>query len=135
MKSTYGLNQASQQWYIKFYNVIVSYGFIKNIVDQYIYIKFSRRKYVFLLLYIDVIVLTSSDFGLLHETKQFLSQNFDTKDLSKASYIIGIEIHRDKSQIIFRIVSKSLYWKSFGKIQDVKLCSFNRTYCQREQIQ
>ncbi|KAL6323008.1 hypothetical protein AAG906_023625 [Vitis piasezkii] len=34
--------------------------------------------------------------GDLHEeTKQFLSKNFDMKDLGEASYVIGIEIHRD----------------------------------------
>ena len=33
----------------------------------------------------------------LDETKQFLSKNFDMKDLGEASYVIGIEIHRDKS--------------------------------------
>ena len=37
-KSLYGLKQASRQWYIKFPNVITLYGFIENIVDQYIWI-------------------------------------------------------------------------------------------------
>jgi len=30
-KSIYGLEKASWQWYIKFYNVIASCGFIENI--------------------------------------------------------------------------------------------------------
>ncbi|RVW74582.1 Retrovirus-related Pol polyprotein from transposon TNT 1-94 [Vitis vinifera] len=29
------------------------------------------------------------------KTKQFLSKNFDMKDLGEASYVIGVEIHRD----------------------------------------
>ena len=40
-KSIYGLKQASRQWYIKFHNVIASYGFVENIVDQCIYLKVS----------------------------------------------------------------------------------------------
>ena len=32
----YGLKQASQQRYMKFHNVITSFGFEENIVDQYI---------------------------------------------------------------------------------------------------
>ncbi|RVW41386.1 Retrovirus-related Pol polyprotein from transposon TNT 1-94 [Vitis vinifera] len=34
-------------------------------------------------------------YGNDFETKQFLSKNFDMKDLGEASYVIGIEIHRD----------------------------------------
>jgi hypothetical protein len=71
-KSIYGLKQASRQWYIKFDHIISSFGFKKNIVDQCIYLKVSGSKYIFLVLYVDDILLASSDLGLLHETKQFL---------------------------------------------------------------
>ncbi|KAL9254068.1 Retrovirus-related Pol polyprotein from transposon TNT 1-94-like protein [Drosera capensis] len=42
-KSIYGLKQASRQWYHKFHNVISSFGFEPNIVDDCIYHKFSGR--------------------------------------------------------------------------------------------
>ena len=42
------------------------------------------------------ILLATNDKGLLHEVKQFLSKNFDIKDMGEASYVIGIKIHRDK---------------------------------------
>jgi hypothetical protein len=45
--------------------------------------------------------------GLLHKTKQFLSQNFNIKDLGETSYIIGIKIHRDISQWIFKLSQKA----------------------------
>ena len=45
---------------------------------------------VSLFLYVDDILLASSDLGLLHETKKFLSKNFEMKDISKATYVIGI---------------------------------------------
>ena len=32
-KSIYGLKQASRQWYLKFHNVISSFGFIENVMD------------------------------------------------------------------------------------------------------
>jgi hypothetical protein len=37
MKSIYGLKQASCQRYLKFHNVISSFGFVENIMDQCIY--------------------------------------------------------------------------------------------------
>ena len=36
-KSIYGLKQASRQWYLKFHEVINSFGFEENIMDQCIY--------------------------------------------------------------------------------------------------
>ena len=47
-------------------------------------------RYVFFVLYVDDILLATSDKGLLHEVKQFLSKNFDMKDMGDATYVIGI---------------------------------------------
>ena len=97
-KSIYGLKQASRQWYIKFNNIITSFGFKENIVDQCIYLKVSGSKFIFLILYVDDILLASSDLGLLGETKEYLSKNFHMVDMGEANYVIGIEIFRDQSQ-------------------------------------
>ncbi|RVW49817.1 Retrovirus-related Pol polyprotein from transposon TNT 1-94 [Vitis vinifera] len=94
-KSIYGLKQASRQWYLKFHNIISSFGFEENVMDQCIYLKVSGSKVCFLVLYVDDILLATNDKGLLHEVKQFLSKNFDMKDMGEASYVIGIKIHRD----------------------------------------
>jgi hypothetical protein len=45
---------------------------------------------------VDDILLVSSDVSLLLETKGSLSSNFDMKDLSEASFVLWIEIHRDR---------------------------------------
>ncbi|RVW38473.1 Retrovirus-related Pol polyprotein from transposon TNT 1-94 [Vitis vinifera] len=98
-RSIYGLKQASRQWYRKFDQVITSFGFKENTVDQCIYLKFSGSKFIILVLYVDDILLASSDVGLLHETKRFLSSKFDMKDLGNASFVLGIQIHRDRSRV------------------------------------
>ena len=72
-KSIYGLKQASRQWYYKFHQVIISYGFEMNMVDDCIYHKFSRSKHIYLVLYVDDILLATNYIGMLHETKRFLS--------------------------------------------------------------
>ena len=106
-RSIYGLKQASRQWYIKFYQVITSFGFKEDIVDQCIYLKFSRSKFIVLVLYVDDILLASSDVGLLHETKRFLSSKFDMKDLGKAYFVLGIQIYRDCSRSILGLSQKA----------------------------
>jgi hypothetical protein len=97
-KSIYGLKQASRQRYLKFDEIVTSLGFIENKIDQCIYLKISGSKFIFLVLYVDDVLLASSDLNLLHETKQHLSKTFDMKDLREASFVLGIEIHRDRSR-------------------------------------
>ena len=97
-KSIYGLKQASRQWYLKFDEVIRRFGFKENAVDNCIYVKFKGCKFTILVLYVDNILLASNDINMLLETKRFLSSNFDMKDLGEASYVLGIEIHRDRSK-------------------------------------
>ena len=80
-KSIYGLKQASRQWYLKFNDTITSFGFKENTVDRCIYLKVSGSKIIFLILYVDDILLATNDLGLLYETKNFLSQNFEIKDM------------------------------------------------------
>jgi hypothetical protein len=122
-KSIYGLKkQASCQWYIKFHKVITLFGFIENIVDQCIYLKVSGSKVIFLVLYVDDILLASNNLGLLHETKQFFSQNFEIKDLGEASYVIGIEIHRDRKQRILKLSQKAYIEKVLKRFR-MKNCS------------
>ena len=92
-KFIYGLKQASHQWYYKFHQVIISSSFEINMVDDCIYHKFSGSKHIYLVLYVDDILLATNDIGMLHETKKF-----EMKDLGDASFVLGIQIHRDHSR-------------------------------------
>ena len=60
-----------------------------------------------MILYVDDILLASSDLGILHETKKFLSKNFEMKDMDEATYVIGIEIFRDRSRGILGLSQKA----------------------------
>ena len=105
-KLIYELKQASRQWYLKFDNVVTSLGFKENIVDQCIYLKASGRKFIILVLYVDDILLASNDVDFLCDTKQMLTANFNMKDLSNASFVLGIEIHRDRTRGILGLSQK-----------------------------
>ena len=65
-------------------------------MDPCIYIKVSRSKFIILILYVIDILLASRSCDLLVEIKSVLSKWFDMKDLRKASFILGIEIGRDR---------------------------------------
>ena len=92
-KSIYGLKQASRQWwYLKFDEVVTVNGFKENIVNQCIYMKVNGSKYIFLVLYVDDILLSANDTGLLIKTKQLLFSHFDMKDLGEAYRYFAIDL-------------------------------------------
>jgi Reverse transcriptase (RNA-dependent DNA polymerase) len=102
-KSIYGLKQASRQCYFKFHQVIISFEFEPNLVKECIYHKFSGSKFIFLVLYVDDILLANNDKNMMRETKKFLFKHFDMKDLGEASYVLGLKIRRDRNKDILRL--------------------------------
>jgi hypothetical protein len=63
-----------------------------------IYHKDSEKKIFFLIIYIDDILRASSDLSLFYKVKQFLSTQFDMKNMSKVSNGISIEIKGDRPE-------------------------------------
>ena len=76
-------------------------------VDDCIYHKFSGSKHIYLVLYVDDILLATNYIGMLHGTKRFLSKKFEMKDLGDASLVLGIQIHRDRSRGILGLSQES----------------------------
>lgn len=60
------------------------------------YMKSEGDRVVFLVLYVDDILLLGKDIGMLSSVKVWLAKTFDMKDLGEASYILGIKIHRNR---------------------------------------
>ena len=77
-------------------------------MDQCIYYKISGSKTCFFVLHVDDISLATNDKGMMHGMKQFISKNFDMKDMGNASYVISIKIPREIS-CYFRSVIGNLY--------------------------
>ncbi|VFQ85200.1 unnamed protein product [Cuscuta campestris] len=92
--SIYGLKQASRSWYIRFDESISSFGFEKNSDESCVYKKVSGSVIVFLILYVNDILLMGNDIPALTSVKTWLSENFSMKDLGDASYVLGITIYR-----------------------------------------
>jgi hypothetical protein len=77
-------------------------------VDNCIYVKIKGSMFIILILHVDDILLASSNKNLLFETKGFLSSNFNMKD---ASYVLGIEIHRDRTRAMLSLSQKAYIQK------------------------
>ncbi|KAM2811016.1 hypothetical protein COP1_043727 [Malus domestica] len=107
-RSIYGLKQASRSWNIRFDTEIKTFGFAQNEDDNCVYQKVVGEAVVFLVLYVDDILLFGNDTAVLSSVKVWLSKTFHMKDLGDASYVLGIKLYRDRSRKLIGL-SQSMY--------------------------
>ncbi|KAJ6791386.1 Uncharacterized protein M6B38_244565 [Iris pallida] len=96
VKSFYGLKQAPKQWHNKFDKVIIEFGFVPNKYDKCLYSKNTNKSCVILCLYVDDILILGSSLELINNTKNYLSNQFDMKDLGEANLILGMQVSKKK---------------------------------------
>ncbi|KAK4838721.1 hypothetical protein QYF36_015896 [Acer negundo] len=68
----------------------------KNPDEPCVYKRIKGDKLVFLILYVDDILLIGNDVGVLTSVKEWLAKQFDMKDLGETSFILGIQVIRDR---------------------------------------
>ena len=93
-KSLYGLKQAPRAWYSRFATYLLALGFTEAKSDTSLFIYRRGTDTVYLLLYVDDIVLTASSPALLRSTISALQREFSMKDLGALSHFLGIVVHR-----------------------------------------
>ena len=60
------------------------------------YSKLPEGEYIYLLLYVDDMLIASKSRSTIDNLKKDLSSEFDMKDLGEAKKVLGIEIERDR---------------------------------------
>ncbi|KAI5747542.1 hypothetical protein M8J77_015823 [Diaphorina citri] len=75
-KSLYGLKQASNCWNNKINNILKNLGFKRSENDSCLYSKVENGSEIYLLIFVDDIIIGSSCFALIQSTVQALSSNF-----------------------------------------------------------
>ena len=69
------------------------------------------------MLYVDDILLATNNLALLHETKSFLSKNFEMKDMGNASFVLGIEIYQYRCQCLIGLSQMAYINKVLERFQ------------------
>jgi len=93
----YGLKQSPRQWYKRFDSFMLSHGFKRSEFDSCVYIKFVNGSPIYLLLYVDDMLIAAKSKKDIAALKSQLSSEFEMKDLGAAKKILGMEITRDKN--------------------------------------
>jgi hypothetical protein len=94
-KSLYGLKQSPRMWYQKFDTYILGLGFVRSRDDHCVHSKQASNHFIYVVLYVDDMLLIGNNMDVIKEVKSQLSSKFDMKDLGAANFILGMEIKRD----------------------------------------
>ena len=86
-------------WYQKFNTYIQGLGFVRSNVDHYVYYKQVGNDFIYVVLYVDDMLLVGNNMDVIKEVKMQLYSKFDMKDLNVASLILGMEIKRNHKAI------------------------------------
>eukprot|EP00253_Pinus_taeda_P014607 PITA_14607 len=97
-KSLYGLKQSPRMWYQKFDTFIRGLGFTRSQADHCVYFKLIGDRVIYLVLYVDDMLLVGNDKETIQDFETQLSSKFDMKHLGAANYILGMEIKRDRAK-------------------------------------
>jgi hypothetical protein len=98
-RSLYGLKQALRAWFEKFRSTLLRLSFVQSQYDSSLFQCKTPAGLVFLLVYVDDIVITGTDSILIGNLKQNLQASFHMKNLGPLTYFLGLEVHTDSSGI------------------------------------
>ncbi|KAL5772667.1 hypothetical protein ACOSQ2_012591 [Xanthoceras sorbifolium] len=91
-KALYGLKQAPRAWFDKFRLALVELGFGESKADSSLFYKFVKGCTIFILIYVDDIILTGDNEKEIAQLVLNLNQKFALKDLGVLNYFLGIEV-------------------------------------------
>ncbi|GKV47997.1 hypothetical protein SLEP1_g54840 [Rubroshorea leprosula] len=80
-KSLYGLKQASRNWFAKLSSALLEVGFLSSPVDPSLFTRINGAIKMFVLVYVDDIIVTGNDVAAISSLKSFLHSRFHMKDL------------------------------------------------------
>ncbi|KAK0591398.1 hypothetical protein LWI29_001105 [Acer saccharum] len=92
-KAIYGLRQAPRAWYNELRSFLLAAGFVNSRSDASLFFCHKSEHTLYLLVYVDDIIVTGSSVTQVRQFITTLAQRFSLKDLGQLSFFLGVEAH------------------------------------------
>ena len=99
-KSLYGLKQAPRAWFERFSTQLLHMRFQASLADSSLFILHHGKLVIYLLVYVDDIVIIGNNPSFLDSLVTQLSQAFELKDLGPLHYFLGLQITRSSKGLL-----------------------------------
>ena len=126
-KSLYGLKQSGGNWNFVLSEFFQQNGFRQSEVDACLYFKHGESVIIFIVIWVDDIVIAASSEKLLNDTKDLLKNKFKMKDLGPISWFLGIEFKQTDDGIE---MGQSYYLKGILERSNITDCKPRSTPCE-----
>lgn len=118
IKFLYGLKQAPRSWYENLTQHLLKLNFKHfNLDDATLFVKKVRKIMVYLVVYVDDLLMTRNNESYIASIKKELKKGFEMTDLGHLHYYLGIEVTQDPKYIF---ISQYNYigelFKRFGMV-------------------
>jgi hypothetical protein len=104
-KPLYGLKQAPRQWNHKLQSKLKSMGFQQAVNDPALFTNHDTKTFIFV--WVDDLVIVSDSDHIESHVHSIL-EHFEGRDLGEASWILGLEVLRDRSKRTITITQRRM---------------------------
>lgn len=98
-KALYGLKQAPRAWYSRLSMKLQELGFTSSKADTSLFFYNKGSCMIFVLVYVDDIIVASSSTEAIAALLRDLERNFALKDLGDHHYFLGIEVNKVQDEL------------------------------------
>ncbi|CAI7846383.1 unnamed protein product, partial [Closterium sp. NIES-53] len=95
-KAIYGLKQAPRCWYARLVEALEALGFKVSGCDESLFTTEGEEEKVFLLVYVNDILLFSPSLERIKQVQGKLKETFQCKALGPVGYYLGLHVERDE---------------------------------------
>lgn len=123
-KSIYGLKQAARCWNRALHTVLIRMGFTQCQSDSCLYVRQDEQDTIFLLVYVDDLLVGCADQVKIDEVYQALKRKLDIINLGAVKHFLGYDIQFEEGVYSLRLKS---YIEALVKKFNLEDCKVSKT--------